>query len=97
MLPIPNLDNKAFAHAKKFEDQGVHLRLYTFSDTDYRDIDKFWKGTHSIDGRPQKVFDGMPAGAPMPELDEIPEEFAPGISKEDFDEIAKRLLRSAKI
>lgn len=97
MLPIPNLDNKAFADAKKFEDMGIHLRLYTFSDTDYRDINKIWKGQHPIDGQPLKVFDGMPSGAPMPDLEEVPEEFAPGISKEDFDEIAKRLMRSAGI
>lgn len=81
MLPIPNLDNKAFAHAKNFEDQGVHLRLYTFSDTDYKDIDKIWKGTHPIDGQPLKVIDGMPAGAAMPELNEIPEEFVRGSQK----------------
>jgi Mn-containing catalase len=97
MLPIPNLDNKKFDATRKFEEQGIHLRLYTFSDIDYRDIDKIWKGTHPIDGKPLKVFDGMPAGAPVPDLEEVPEEFAPGISKEDFDEIAKRLLRSAGI
>lgn len=76
MLPIPNLDNKKFDAARKFEDQGIHLRLYTFSDTDYRDIDKIWKGPHPIDGKPLKVFDGMPAGAPVPDLEEVPEEFA---------------------
>ncbi len=49
MFPIPNLSNRAFDYARKYEDQGVHLKLYTFSDTDYQDIDKIWKGTHPED------------------------------------------------
>ncbi|KMY19904.1 manganese catalase [Bacillus pumilus] len=95
MLPIPNLDNKYFDSARKFEDRNVHTKLYTFSDTDYKDINKIWKGSHPIDGKPLTVIEGTPQGAPVPDYRELPEEFAPGISKEDFDEIAKRLMRSA--
>ncbi|MCY8505342.1 manganese catalase family protein [Bacillus atrophaeus] len=97
MLPIPNLDNKHFDTARKFEEQGIHTKLYTFSDTDYKDINKIWKGEHPIDGEPLQVIEGTPQGAPVPEHREVPEEFAPGISKEDFDEIAKRLMSSAGI
>ena len=95
MLPIPNLSNKVFDVAKRFEDQGAHLKLYRFSDNDYTDLNKFWKGKHPGDGQPLQVVDGPPQGAPMPDLDELPEEFAPGISQEDFFEIARRLQRSA--
>ncbi|MRX73785.1 manganese catalase family protein [Bacillus lacus] len=97
MLPIPNLDNKKFEAARKFEEQRVHTKLYTFSDTDYRDIDKIWKGTHPIDNQPLEVIIGIPDGGPMPDFEEVPEEFAPGISQEDFMEIARRLQRSAGI
>ncbi len=97
MLPIPNLDNKHFDTARKFEEQGIHTKLYTFSDTDYKDINQIWKGEHPIDGEPLQVIEGTPQGAPVPEHREVPEEFAPGISKEDFDEIAKRLMSSAGI
>nr|WP_275980240.1 manganese catalase family protein [Halalkalibacter alkaliphilus] len=97
MVPIPNLSNKAFDYTRKYEDQGIHRKLYTFSDTDYQDIDKIWKGTHPEDGKPVEVIRGAPQGAPIPDYPEIPEEFAPGISHEDFLEIAKRLQRSAGI
>ena len=95
MLPIPNLDNKKFDVARKFEEQGVHRRLYTFSDKYYKDIVQIWKGTHPLDGQPLEVIEGTPQGGPVPELEEIPEAFAPGVSAEDFFEIAKRLQRSA--
>lgn len=95
MLPIPNLDNRKFETARKFEEQGVHLRLYTFSDQDYKDIAMIWKGKHPLDGKPLEVIEGTPEGGPIPNLEEVPEEFAPGISKEDFMEIAKRLQQSA--
>ncbi|WP_031407203.1 manganese catalase family protein [Geobacillus vulcani] len=95
MLPIPNLDNRVFDEARKYEDQGVHRRLYTFSDRYYREIARIWQGTHPSDGQPLEVVEGAPQGGTIPDLDEVPEEFAPGISAEDFFEIAKRLQRSA--
>lgn len=95
MLPIPNLDNRAYETARKFEDQGIHTKLYTWSETAYRDIDKIWKGTHPTDGKPLEVVIGAPEGGPIPEYEDLPEELAPGISHEDFQEIAKRLMRSA--
>lgn len=97
MLPIPDLDNKKFDHARKYEEQGIHTRLYTFSDTDYREVTKIWKGNHPLDGSPLQVYEGTPKGAPIPDLPDLPEEFAPGISQEDFLEIAKRLQQAGNI
>ncbi|UOE92600.1 manganese catalase family protein [Alkalihalobacillus sp. LMS39] len=91
MIPIPNLDNAAFETTRKFEAQGIHRKLYTWSETDYRDIDKIWKGTHPEDGSPVEVIIGSPEGVPVPDFEEVPEEFAPGVSEEDFMEIYKRL------
>ncbi|WP_096188075.1 manganese catalase family protein [Evansella halocellulosilytica] len=95
MLPIPDLDNKKFETARKYEAEGIHRKLYTWSETDYQDISKIWKGEHPEDGGPLEVIKGTPQGSPVPDLEEIPEEFAPGISHEDFQEIAKRLQRMA--
>jgi len=95
MLPVPDLSNKHFETAAKFEATGAHLKLYTFSPTDYRDIDKIWKGSHPETGEPVEVVIGRPKGSPVPDYPDLPEEFAPGISAEDFMEIAKRLQRSA--
>ncbi|WP_096201557.1 manganese catalase family protein [Bacillus sp. FJAT-45350] len=95
MIPIPDLDNKKFDATRKFEEQGIHRKLYTWSPSDYRDIDKIWKGKHPSDGQPVEVIIGSPEGAPMPDYEEVPQLFAPGISHEDFNEIAKRLQREA--
>ncbi|TLS36818.1 manganese catalase family protein [Pseudalkalibacillus caeni] len=97
LIPIPNLDNSAFETARKFEEQGVHRKLYTFSQTDYKDVSKIWKGKDPRSGDQLEVVVGTPQGGPVPNLEEIPEEFAPGISEEDFMEIARRLQQSAGI
>ncbi|AKS38409.1 manganese catalase [Anoxybacillus gonensis] len=95
MLPIPNLSNDKFDAAKKYEAQGWHRRLYTFSEHDFQDVKQIWKGTHPLDGGQLEVIQGTPAGAPIPDLEAVEETFAPGISYEDFLEIAKRLQKSA--
>ncbi|GGB64172.1 manganese catalase family protein [Fictibacillus barbaricus] len=94
MLPIPDLENAAFETTRKFEAQGIHRKLYTFSDKDYRDIAYIWAGEHPMGGQLETVI-GAPEGAPMPELRSISEEFAPGISQEDFVQIWERLKKNA--
>ncbi|WP_096154884.1 MULTISPECIES: manganese catalase family protein [Bacillus] len=97
MVPIPNLANSAFETTRKFEAEGVHRKLYTFSENDYKDVALIWKGSHPEDGGKLEVIQGTPQGGPIPDLEDLPEEFAPGISREDFLEIAKRLQRQAGI
>lgn len=95
MLPIPDLDNRKFDHARKFEDQGVGNVLFTWNDSgDYADIRKIWKGTNPETGERLIVKEGTPKGAPIPDLDELPEEFAPGIGPEEYKQIAKRLMEN---
>lgn len=92
MLPIPNLDNSGFDYARKYIAQGLDNVLYTWSETEYRDIGMIWKGTNPDTGMPLQVIIGTPEGAPIPDFDDLPEEFAPGISKDDYEIIVKRLL-----
>ena len=92
MLPIPSLDNRAFDHARKYENQGLGNVLFTWSDTDYKNIRSIWKGTNPSNGQPLIVQDGVPEGAPIPDLDDLPEEFAPGIGRDEYEQIAKRLM-----
>lgn len=97
LVPIPKLSNKSFNEAAKYEEKGVHTKLYTYSDSDFADIAQIWKGTHPEDGKPLQVLKGVPEGVPIKENPELPEEFAPGISPEDFKEISNRLKRAANI
>ncbi|WAA10913.1 manganese catalase family protein [Fervidibacillus albus] len=95
MLPVPTVSNRVFDTARKFEEKGAHRKLYTFSKNDYRGITQIWKGTHPETNEPLEVIFGSPKGAPVPDYEEVTEEFAPGISMEDFQEIAKRLQNEA--
>lgn len=95
LIPIPNLDNRAFDHAVKYEDRGYGNILFTWNTRgDYQDIRQIWKGQHPVTGAPLRVEEGSPVGGPIPELDELPEEFAPGITAEDYQRIAKRLMEN---
>ncbi|MBX5443651.1 manganese catalase family protein [Sphaerobacter sp.] len=95
MLPIPNIKNSDFPEARAFEEQGAHRKLYRFSLDDYKEVAKIWSGTHPDDGGALEVVDGAPQGGAMPDLPEVPEEFAPGIGPEELAEIAKRLMANA--
>lgn len=96
MLPVPDLDNSKFDHAKKFEDQGWHRKLYRFSDNDYTLLDRIWEGPTPV-GPPGEleVVDGIPEGADIPDLEHIPEEFAPGFDEQSFRELSERLKYDA--
>ncbi len=90
MLPIPQVSNAKFDHAKKFEAQGLSNVLYTWSETDYQRIGEIWKGTNPENGKPLKVIIGGPEGAPVPDLEELPEEFAPGVTMDHYMEMNKK-------
>lgn len=93
MLPIPNLDNRAFDHARKYEDQGLGNILFTWNDEgQYKDIRQIWKGDNPSSGQPLVVQEGIPKGGKIPDLDDLPEEFAPGIGPDEYQQIAKRLM-----
>lgn len=80
LVPVPSLNNKSFSEAKKYEEKGVHTKLYTWSDGDFGAIDQIWKGTHPEDNLPLEVIKGVPKGFPIPVAPAVEEEFAPGIS-----------------
>lgn len=95
MVPIPNLSNTKFDHARKFEEQGLGNILYTWNDAgEYTGISKIWKGTNPENGNRLIVKEGMPEGAPIPNLEDLPEEFAPGIDRDDYEKIARRLMEN---
>ncbi|UTR13254.1 manganese catalase family protein [Salipaludibacillus sp. LMS25] len=96
MLPVPDLDNSKFDHAKKYEEEGSHLKLYRFSDDDYGLLNRIWTGPTPV-GPPGEleVVDDVPEGGEIPDLEHLPEEFAPGFDEEQFRELSKRLQYEA--
>ncbi len=61
LIPIPNLDNRVFDHARKYEDMGYGNVLFTWNNVgDYKDIDRIWKGTNPTSGQRLYVQEGSP-------------------------------------
>ncbi|GGC05243.1 manganese catalase family protein [Dyadobacter sediminis] len=94
LVPVPELSNKAFPETRKYEENGVHRKLYTFSKDDYQQAGLVFNGPHPEDGLPLEVVFGSPEGVPMPDLEEEPQLNSPGadgIDPEMFRDIAMKL------
>lgn len=85
LVPVPDLSNKAFPETRKYEENGEHRRLYTFSAEDYRTAGLIFNGPHPEDGLPLEVVYGMPEGVPARDLDEEPQLNSPGAEEFDMD------------
>ena len=91
LFPIPDISNKKFPEARKWEEKGIHRTMFRFSPDDYGQLSKVWTGVHPEDGSELIVEDAIPKGFPPPDLDEEPQLTSPGIDMELVEEIAGRL------
>ena len=95
LLPIPDLSNKAITETRKYEKMGLHRKLYTFSEDDYRQAGLIMEGgTHPDDGQPLEMVIGGIEGPKAPDLAEEPQLNAPGSDDWDpqmFADIAKKM------
>jgi Mn-containing catalase len=96
MLPIPNIPDADFKEAREFTDQGMHGKLYRFSETDFEGIRQVWTGVHPLDGTPLEVIDGLPpTAAPAPaDLPEEPAVSSPGLHPGEIAEVVQRLMKN---
>lgn len=93
MIPVPDVSNAKFDTARKFEAQGLNNVLYTWNDAgEYEGIRQIWKGTNPENDKPLNVITGSPKGAPIPDLDDLPQEFAPGVNADHFQWVAKKMM-----
>ena len=83
MLSIPDMSNDAYPEAKKFMQNGMHRKIYTFSQEDYRQAGIIWNGVHPDDGQPLELIHGAMEDMPVSDLEAEPQLYAPG--SEDFD------------
>lgn len=94
LLPIPDISNKKFPEARKWqEERGLHRIMFRFSIDDYKQVGQIWNGPHPEDGSELVVEDAIPAGVAPPDLDEEPQLTAPGIEPGLIEEVANRLFR----
>jgi Mn-containing catalase len=98
LLPIPDISNKRFPDAKKYEDRGLHQILFRFSPDDYTELGQIWNGPHPEDGKPLEVKDAIPEGAVPPDLPAEPQlssPLGPDIDPALFGDVASRLFGDA--
>jgi len=91
LFPIPDISNKKFPEARKWEDKGLHRIMFRFSPHDYGRVGEVWNGLHPEDGSELVVENSLPEGFAPPDLDEEPQLTAPGIEPGLIEEIANRL------
>jgi Mn-containing catalase len=94
LVPVPELSNKAFPETRKYEENGLHRKLYTFSQHDYQKAGLIFNGPHPEDGKPLEVVFGAPEGYPAPDLAEEPQLNSPGadhIDMQMFMDMAKKM------
>jgi Mn-containing catalase len=96
LLPIPDISNKRFPEAQKWEAKGLHKVMYRMSPGDYREISQIWRGPHPEDGSELQVVDGPPEGGEIPEHPEEPQLTSPlgpdGIDQGLLADVATRLF-----
>lgn len=66
-------------------DDKMHLKLFTFSQEDYKQVALLWNGTHPEDGQPLEVIQRAIPGNAVPDLDEEPQLNAPGSDEYAYD------------
>jgi Mn-containing catalase len=100
MLPVPNIPLGKIPECQKYLDEGSHRRLYTWSDTDYREIAGIWtNGEVALPDDPPgelEVVEGMPEGGKIQQLVGVPSAFTPDYAPEEMFEIATMLYKAAR-
>ncbi|NAZ35779.1 manganese catalase family protein [Rubellimicrobium sp. CFH 75288] len=98
MLPTPNIPTDRIPECRKYLEEGVHRRLYTFSPSDYTEIRGVWEGETALPDDPPgdlEVIEGPPDGGRIHDLVGQPSAFTPDYAPEEFYEIAARLTKAA--
>jgi Mn-containing catalase len=95
MFPTPRIPTEKIPECQPHIEQGLHLKLYRFSPSDYQEIVAVFNGPHPETGEELVVENGPPAGAPPQDLPPQPAVFAPDYAPEEISEIAQKLRKAA--
>jgi Mn-containing catalase len=81
-LPVPKLDTSGMPEVKELESINLHNQQWTFTD-ESSGLSKIFNGSSPFnDGGELEAIDGVPEGAPIPNLPDAPQEFASGLDEE---------------
>src|ERR671927_37366 len=81
-LPVPKIDTSGMPEVKELESRNLHNQQWTFTD-ESSGLSKIFNGSSPFgDGGDLEAIDGIPQGAPIPNLPDAPQEFASGLDGE---------------
>jgi Mn-containing catalase len=81
-LPVPKIDTSGMPEVKELESRNLHNQQWTFTD-ESSGLSKIFNGSSPFgDGGDLEAIDGIPQGAPIPNLPDAPQEFASGLDVE---------------
>src|SRR3954468_21147158 len=81
-LPVPKIDTSGMPEVKELESRNLHNQQWTFTD-ESSGLSNIFNGDSPFgDGGELEAIEGVPEGAPIPNLPDAPQEFASGLDKE---------------
>ena len=81
-LPVPKIDTSGMPEVKELESRNLHNQQWTFT-AESSGLSKIFNGSSPFDdGGELEAIDGIPQGAPIPNLPDAPQEFASGLDGE---------------
>ncbi|MDO8211667.1 manganese catalase family protein [Conexibacter sp. CPCC 206217] len=96
LFPSPRIPTEKIPECRPHLDRGEHLKLYRFSQDDFKEISAVFNGRHPETGEQLVVAEEThPVGALAHDLPPQPAVFAPGPEPEEIAEIAARLRTAA--
>jgi manganese catalase len=96
LFPSPRIPTDKIPECQPHIERGEHLKLYRFSEEDFREVGAVFNGPHPETGEGLVVAEEPhPEGAPAFDLPAQPAVFAPGPAPEEIEEIAAKLRDAA--
>ncbi len=96
LFPSPRIPTDKIPECQPHIARGEHLKLYRFSQNDFKELAAVFNGPHPETGEPLEVAEEThPEGAPAFDLPSQPAVFAPGPAPEEVEEIAAKLREAA--
>jgi Mn-containing catalase len=96
LFPSPRIPTEKIPECQPHIKRGEHLKLYRFSQDDFKELAAVFNGPHPETGEPLTIAEKThPEGAPAFDLPSQPAVFAPGPEAGEIEEIAAKLRESA--
>jgi Mn-containing catalase len=80
-LPVPKIDTSKMPEVRELEELNLHNQQWTMTN-EPSGLSQIFKGESPFKDGEVETLDGIPEGAPIPNMPEAPQEFSPGLDEE---------------